>query len=82
MRELDHCTDVGPSSFPKYDNMHGTGYAQVAISTRDVNKAVAAIQAAGGAVTQEPGPVPGSGTKAAVTTDPDGWRVMLMDETS
>ena len=63
-----------------YDNMAGKGYAQVAISTTDVFKAADAIKAAGGKVTREPGPVPGIGTKITATTDPDGWKVVLVDE--
>jgi lactoylglutathione lyase len=60
--------------------MAGKGYAQVAISTTDVFKAADAIKAAGGKVTREPGPVPGIGTKITATTDPDGWKVVLVDE--
>jgi lactoylglutathione lyase len=60
--------------------MLGKGYAQVAISTRDVYKAADAIKEAGGKVTREPGPVPGIGTKITATTDPDGWKMVLVDE--
>ena len=60
--------------------MMGKGYAQVAISTTDVYKAADAVKAAGGKITREPGPVPGIGTKIAATTDPDGWKVVLVDE--
>lgn len=63
-----------------YDNMLGKGYAQVAISTGDVYKTADAIKAAGGTVTREPGPVPGIGTKIVATTDPDGWKTVLVDE--
>lgn len=37
------------------------------------------IKAAGGTITREPGPVPGIGTKIVATTDPDGWKVVLVD---
>jgi hypothetical protein len=63
-----------------YDNFKGSGYAQVAISTKDVYKTAEQIRAAGGNVTREPGPVPGIGTKICATTDPDGWKVVFVDE--
>jgi len=64
----------------EYENFKGTGYAQVAISTKDVYKTAEQIRAAGGAITREPGPVPGIGTKICATTDPDGWKVVFVDE--
>lgn len=60
--------------------MHGKGYAQVAISTKDVYASAAQVAAAGGKITREPGPVPGIGTKIVATVDPDGWKVVLVDE--
>jgi lactoylglutathione lyase len=63
-----------------YPDMLGKGYGQVAISTRDVYKTAAQVRAAGGKVTREPGPVPGIGTKIMATTDPDGWKVVFVDE--
>ena len=47
---------------------------------QDVYKTAAAIEAAGGTVTRPPGPVPGIGTKIVATTDPDGWKVVFVDE--
>lgn len=58
----------------------GDGYAQVAVSTKDVYKTAEAIRAAGGTVTREPGPVPGIGTKVVACTDPDGWKIVFVDE--
>jgi lactoylglutathione lyase len=52
---------------------------QVAISTDDVYKTAEQIKAAGGTITREPGPVPGIGTKILATTDPDGWKYVLVD---
>lgn len=57
----------------------GNAYAQVAISTKDVFKTAEQIKAAGGTITREPGPVPGIGTKIVATTDPDGYKVVLVD---
>lgn len=57
----------------------GEGYAQVAISTEDVYKTAEAIKAGGGNVSREPGPVPGIGTKIVACTDPDGWKIVFVD---
>jgi lactoylglutathione lyase len=76
--ELTHNWDKQDAA--AYPGMLGGGYAQVAISTRDVFKTAAQIKAAGGKVTREPGPVPGIGTKIMATTDPDGWKVVFVDE--
>jgi lactoylglutathione lyase len=46
---------------------------------QDVYKSAEQIKAAGGAITREPGPVPGIGTKILATTDPDGWKYVLVD---
>ena len=43
-------------------------------------KSAEQIRAAGGTITREPGPVPGIGTKILAATDPDGWKVVLVDE--
>jgi len=58
----------------------GDAYAQVAISTKDVYKTAEQIKAAGGTVTREPGPVPGIGTKIMACTDPDGWKIVFVDQ--
>lgn len=66
--------NYGKDSYEK-----GGGYAQVAISTQDVYKSAEQIKAAGGNVTREPGPVPGIGTKILACTDPDGYKIVLVD---
>jgi lactoylglutathione lyase len=43
-----------------------------------VYKTAEQIRAAGGTITREPGPVPGIGTKILATTDPDGWKYVLV----
>ncbi|CAM9139941.1 unnamed protein product [Discosporangium mesarthrocarpum] len=58
----------------------GNGYGQVAISTPDVYKAAEHIKAAGYEVTRDPGPVPGIGTKITAVRDPDGFKIVLVDE--
>ncbi|GMH46034.1 hypothetical protein BSKO_13998 [Bryopsis sp. KO-2023] len=62
----------------KYEK--GDGYGQIAISTKDVYKTADQIKAAGGTITREPGPVPGIGTKIVACTDPDGWKIVFVDE--
>lgn len=58
----------------------GNGYAQVAISTKDVYKTAEDIKNAGGNLTREPGPVPGIGTKITACLDPDGYKIVFVDE--
>mmetsp|Transcript_6807 Transcript_6807/g.18287 ORF Transcript_6807/g.18287 Transcript_6807/m.18287 type:complete len:351 (-) Transcript_6807:285-1337(-) len=58
----------------------GGGYAQMAISTNDVYKTAEQIRAAGGTLTKEPGPAsPNIPTKICATTDPDGWKIVFVD---
>ncbi|CAG9465985.1 unnamed protein product [Pedinophyceae sp. YPF-701] len=57
----------------------GDAYAQIAVGTDDVYKTADAIKAAGYEVTREPGPVPGIGTKIVACRDPDGWKVVFVD---
>ena len=47
---------------------------------QDVYKTADAIKAAGGKLTKEPGPLPGLGTKICACTDPDGWKIVFVDE--
>lgn len=63
----------------KYENFKGDAYAQVAISTNDVYKTAEAIRSLGYEVTKEPGPLPGLGTKITASVDPDGWKVVFVD---
>ena len=58
----------------------GDAYAQVAISTKDVYRSAEDIRAKGGNIVREPGPVPGIGTKIVSIRDPDGWKIVLVDE--
>jgi len=57
----------------------GDGYAQIAVSTTDVYKTQEQIEAAGGKITKQAGPLPGLGTKILATTDPDGWKIVFVD---
>ncbi|KAJ1428733.1 Vicinal oxygen chelate [Sesbania bispinosa] len=61
----------------------GNGYAQVAIGTDDVYKSAEVVnivtQELGGTITRQPGPIPGINTKITSFLDPDGWKIVLVD---
>ena len=57
----------------------GTAYGHLAIGVPDVAAACAAIRASGGTVTREPGPVKGGSTVIAFVSDPDGYKVELIE---
>lgn len=56
----------------------GTAYGHIAIGVVDVYATCEAIRAGGGAVTREPGPVKGGNTVIAFVTDPDGYKIELI----
>jgi lactoylglutathione lyase len=61
----------------------GNAYGHIAISVADVAATCAALRdkaaALGGAVTREPGPVKGGSTVIAFVTDPDGYKIELIE---
>ena len=56
----------------------GTAYGHLAIGVPDAYAACEKIRASGGAVTREAGPVKGGTTVIAFVTDPDGYKVELI----
>lgn len=56
----------------------GTAYGHIAIAVQDAYVACAKIKAAGGNVTREAGPVMGGDTVIAFVTDPDGYKIELI----
>ena len=56
----------------------GTAYGHIALGVPDVYGACDRIRAAGGNVTREPGPVKGGSTVIAFVTDPDGYKIELI----
>lgn len=56
----------------------GSAYGHIAIGVPDAYAACEKIRAAGGNVTREPGPVKGGTTVIAFITDPDGYKVELI----
>jgi len=57
----------------------GTAYGHIALGVPNVAAACARIKAAGGNVTREPGPVKGGTTVIAFITDPDGYKIELIE---
>ena len=57
----------------------GSAYGHVAIGVPDVRAACQRIKAAGGNVTREPGPVKGGTTVIAFVSDPDGYKIELIE---
>ncbi len=56
----------------------GTAYGHIALGVPDAYAAVDKIKAAGGNVTREAGPVKGGSTVIAFVTDPDGYKIELI----
>jgi lactoylglutathione lyase len=57
----------------------GSAYGHIAISTEGIYKTCDQVRAAGGNITREPGPVKGGSTVIAFITDPDGYKVELIE---
>jgi lactoylglutathione lyase len=57
----------------------GTAYGHIAISADDIYAVCEQVRAKGGNVTREPGPVKGGTTVIAFITDPDGYKVELIE---
>ena len=56
----------------------GSAFGHIAIAVDDAYAACERIRAAGGNVTREPGPVKGGTTVIAFVTDPDGYKIELI----
>jgi lactoylglutathione lyase len=57
----------------------GSAYGHIALAVPDAYAACAKIKAAGGQVTREAGPVKGGNTVIAFVTDPDGYKIELIE---
>lgn len=57
----------------------GTAYGHIALAVPDAKAACEKIRAAGGNVTREAGAVKGGSTVIAFVTDPDGYKVELIE---
>jgi lactoylglutathione lyase len=60
----------------------GTAYGHIALGVPDVYGACDMIRKNGGNVTREPGPVKGGTTVIAFVTDPDGYKIELIERKS
>ncbi len=60
----------------------GTAYGHIALGVPDAYAACDTIRAAGGTITREPGPVMGGSTVIAFVTDPDGYKIELIQRTT
>ncbi|OWS71436.1 lactoylglutathione lyase [Polynucleobacter aenigmaticus] len=58
----------------------GDAYGHIAISVSDAYATCEKITAAGGNVTREAGPVMGGDTVIAFVTDPDGYKIELIQD--
>lgn len=57
----------------------GTAYGHLAIAVPDAAQACERVRAKGGNVTREAGPVKGGNTVIAFVTDPDGYKIELIE---
>jgi lactoylglutathione lyase len=60
----------------------GTAYGHIAIAVPDAAAACERIRANGGNVTREAGPVKGGSTVIAFVTDPDGYKIELIERSA
>ena len=58
----------------------GTAFGHVAIAVPDAYEACERIKTSGGNVTREAGPVKGGSTVIAFVTDPDGYKIELIQD--
>ena len=72
--ELELTYNYGTTSYEL-----GTAYGHIAISADDIVAACDKARANGGNVTREPGPVKGGNTVIAFITDPDGYKIELIE---
>ena len=56
----------------------GTAYGHIALGMPNIYAACEKIRAAGGTISREPGPVKGGSTVIAFVTDPDGYKIELI----
>jgi lactoylglutathione lyase len=72
--ELELTFNYGVTSYDM-----GNAYGHIALSAENIYEACAAVKANGGQVSREPGPVKGGSTVIAFVTDPDGYKIELIE---
>jgi lactoylglutathione lyase len=60
----------------------GTAYGHIALGVSDVAAQCAQVRAAGGHITREAGPVKGGNTIIAFISDPDGYKIELIQRSN
>jgi len=75
--EIELTYNYGVSSYEL-----GTAFGHIALGVPDVYAACEKIRAAGGTITREPGPVKGGTTVIAFVTDPDGYKIELIERSA
>jgi lactoylglutathione lyase len=60
----------------------GSAYGHIAIAVPDAHAACERIRKSGGNVTREAGPVKGGSTVIAFVTDPDGYKIELIQRST
>ncbi|MDB5752731.1 MAG: gloA [Ramlibacter sp.] len=71
--ELELTYNHGVASYDQ-----GTAFGHLAVGVADAYACCDRIRAAGGNITREPGPVKGGTTVIAFVTDPDGYKIELI----
>jgi lactoylglutathione lyase len=56
----------------------GGAYGHIALGVKDIYATCEQVRAQGGNITREPGPVKGGNTLIAFITDPDGYKIELI----
>ena len=74
--EIELTYNHGTSSYDM-----GNAYGHIALGVTDAYAACEKIKAVGGNVTREAGPVKGGTTVIAFVTDPDGYKIELIQRT-
>ncbi|MES2207393.1 MAG: lactoylglutathione lyase [Pseudomonadota bacterium] len=59
----------------------GTAYGHIAIAVSDIYATCEHLRTQGGTITREPGPVKGGSTTIAFVSDPDGYKIELIERT-
>jgi len=75
--EIELTYNYGVSSYEM-----GSAYGHIAIGVENAYAACDRIRAGGGQVTREAGPVKGGTTVIAFVTDPDGYKIELIERDS
>jgi lactoylglutathione lyase len=72
--ELELTYNYGVTSYDM-----GTAYGHIALSADNIVETCDAVRANGGQISREPGPVKGGSTVIAFITDPDGYKIELIE---